>query len=94
MAQATREAHRACHGVGAVRCTAQASVTPEHRLPGPSGQLGNGSRPLDDAGPVRKYDHLPSRLSLLLPCPLGPKHKMTARHCYSTVIKNTDSGTD
>lgn len=87
-AQATREAHGACRGVGAVRCTAQAGVAPEHRRPGPSGRLRNG------AGTVRGYAHLPSRLSLLLPGPLGPKHKMTARDCYSTVIEDTDSGTD
>lgn len=42
-AQATREAHGACRGVGAVRCTAQAGVAPEHRRPGPSGRLRNGA---------------------------------------------------
>ena len=36
----------------------------------------------------------PSLLPLLFPCLLGSKHKMITSHCYSTVIKNTDSRTN
>lgn len=83
-----------CRGTGAVRFLTEASLTPEHRLPGPSGQLRNGRRPFGLPGTVRRYDHILSHPLLLLPYLLGPKHKIITNNRYSTVIKNIASETN
>lgn len=68
----------------------------QSRPPSTGGRDHRSSRPWSwmMAGTLGGLITASSLLPLLFPCQLGSKHKMITNHCYSTVIKNTDSGTN